>query len=146
LIVNQMIHETSRKIHLVAEFRVRHGREVWTQNVTHPFTLSDRTLLGFYYILFHTYKVETSTFIRHLQKFLEKRPQASEHLARYMSVVDDNTLRIEQIIQKILSKPPNVSDTLKIFLRVLETFPLQKRTERQKQLVYISYWKQKSPQ
>lgn len=142
LIVNQMIHETTRKIHLVAEFRVRHGREVWTQNVTHPFTLSNRTILGFYYTLFHTYQVDTSLFITRLQRFLEKRPLASQHLAHYMSLVDDNTLRIEEVIQKILNRPLSLSDTLKTFLRVLETFPLQRRIHRQKELMYLSYWKQ----
>jgi hypothetical protein len=143
LIVNQMIHETTRKVHLVAEFRVRHGREMWTQEVRHPFTLSNRSLYGFYFTLFHTYEVDTSVFIPRLQKFLEKRPLASEHLLQYMTLVDDNTLHIEKIIQRILNRPLTLSETMKTFLHVLQTFPLEKRTHRQKQLMYLSYWKQK---
>jgi len=143
LILNHMMRRTTRIIHLVARFCVRDGSEVWEQSVTHPFILSHRNILGFYYKLLHTYQIDTTAFLRKVTFFLDRTPMALDTLIKYMIPNKKGQFPIEKLLTKLFEEPLQLTESMDRFLQILKTFPLEKRTQRQKQHVYLSYWRQK---
>lgn len=144
LVLNHMMQRTTQTIHLVARFCVRHGSETWEQSVTHPFILSHRKILGFYYKILHTYQVDTRLFLKNVASFLDRNLMALDTLRRYITPGDHGRFPIEKLLQKLMEEPLQLTESMETFLLMLKTFPLEKRTQRQKQHMYLSYWRQKN--